>query len=105
MEGRDMNPDRIRIIKLHKRWADVSTLFWQMFILLLFGGFYFFFEQLGVDMAERPFVFIPLAVMVLVAAIWHSTGLGIARINMLLHGIDLEQPPRERNSAVDRTRQ
>jgi hypothetical protein len=30
--------------------------------------------------------------MVLVAAIWQSTGLGVARVHMLLNGIDLEQP-------------
>jgi hypothetical protein len=93
-----MNPDRIRIIKLHKRWADGLTLLWQIFALLLFGGIYIALEQFGVGAAERSAAFILLAVMVLVAAIWQSTGLGVARVHMLLNGIDLEQPPKERAS-------
>jgi hypothetical protein len=95
-EGRDMNPDRIRIIKLHKRWADGWTLLWQIFVLLLFGGIYIALEQFGVGAAERSAAFILLGVMVLVAAVWQSTGLGVARVHMLLNGIDLEQPPRGR---------
>jgi hypothetical protein len=91
-----MNPDRIRIIKLHKRWADGLTLLWQIFALLLFGGIYIGLEQFGVGAAEQSVAFILLAVMVLVAAIWQSTGLGVARVHMLLNGIDLEQPPPDR---------
>jgi hypothetical protein len=93
-----MNPDRIRIIKLHKRWADGLTLLWQIFALLLFGGIYIGLEQFGVGAVERSAAFTLLGVMVLIAAIWQSTGLGIARVQMLLNGIDLEQPPRERAS-------
>jgi hypothetical protein len=89
-----MNPDRIRILKLHKRWADGLTLLWQLFALLLFGGIYIALEQFGVGAEERSAAFILLAVMVLVAAIWQSTGLGVARVHMLLNGIDLEQPPK-----------
>ena len=87
-----MNPDRIRILKLHKRWADGLTLLWQLFALLLFGGIYIALEQFGVGAEERSAAFILLAVMVLVAAIWQSTGLGVARVHMLLNGIDPEQP-------------
>ena len=96
-----MNPDRIRIIKLHKRWADGWTLLWQIFTLLLFGGIYIGLEQFGVGAAERSSAFILLGVMVLVAAIWQSTGLGVARVHMLFSGIDLEQPPKERKSNAD----
>ena len=39
--------------------------------------------------------------MVLVAAIWQSTGLGVARVHMLLNGIDLEQAPKERASNMN----
>ena len=35
-----MNPGKIRIIKLHKRWADGYTLLWQVFVVLPFGGVY-----------------------------------------------------------------
>ena len=90
-----MNPDTIRIIKLHKRWADRWTLLWQLFAFLLFGGIYIGLEQFSVGAAERSAAFILLSVIVLVAAIWQSTGLGVARVHMLLNGIDLEQPPRE----------
>jgi hypothetical protein len=93
-----MNPDLISIIRLHKRWADRWTLLWMIFALFLFGGIYIVLEQLGADAAERSSAFILLAVMVLMAAIWQSTGLGVARVHMLLNGIDLEQPPRERAS-------
>ena len=58
-------------------------------------------EQFGVDIAERSAAFILLGVMVLVAAIWQSTGLGVARVHALLNGIDLEPPLRERNSKED----
>jgi hypothetical protein len=99
-----MNPDRIRIIKLHKRWADGYTLLWQLFVLLLFGGIYVALEQFGVGAAERAAALILLAVMVLVAAIWQSTGLGIARVHMLLDGIDLERPHRDGNAAPEQPR-
>jgi hypothetical protein len=95
-----MNPDRIRIIKLHKRWADGLTLLWQIFALLLFGAIYIGLEQFGIGAAERSAALILLGVMVLVAAIWQSTGLGVARVHMLLNGIDLEQPPKERKSSA-----
>ncbi|MEO6784185.1 MAG: hypothetical protein ABI407_21735 [Bradyrhizobium sp.] len=76
-----MNSERIRIIKLHKRWADGWTL-----AFLLFGGIYIGLEQLGVGAAEQMAAFILLSVMVLVAAIWQSTGMGVARVHMLLNG-------------------
>jgi len=96
-----MSADRIRIIKLHKRWADGLTLLWLIFALLGFGGIYIGLEQFGVDIAERSAAFILLGVMVLVAAIWQSTGLGVARVHALLNGIDLEPPLRQRNSKED----
>jgi hypothetical protein len=100
-----MNPDRIRIVKLHKRWADGYTLLWQIFVFLLFGGIYAVLAQFGVGAAERAAALILLAVMVLVAAIWQSMGLGVARIHMLLNGINLEQSPHERSSTAGETRQ
>ena len=86
-----MNSERIRIIRLHKRWADGYTLFWQIFVVLHFGGIYFILEQSGAGAAERTAALVLLAVMVLIAAIWQSTGLGIARIHMLIRGIELER--------------
>jgi hypothetical protein len=81
----------LRILRLHKTWADKYTMLWQLFILLLFGGIYFLFEQSGIDAMERAAAFVLLAAMVLAAAIWQAVGLGVARIHMLLNGVDLEQ--------------
>jgi hypothetical protein len=99
-----MNSDRLRIVKLHKRWADGYTLFWQIFVFLLFGGIYFFLEQVGVRAEERTAALVLLAAMVLIAAVWQATGLGIARVHMVLSSIDLERPPNEENSARGETR-
>jgi hypothetical protein len=78
-------------------------LFWQIFVVLLFGGIYFVLEQFGAGAAERTAALILLAVMVVVAAFWQSTGLAIARVHMLLRGIDLERPE-EHNSITGETR-
>ena len=99
-----MKSDRLRIVKLHKRWADGYTLLWQIFVFLLFGGIYFFLEQVGVRPEERTAAFVLLAVMVLIAAIWQATGLGIARVHMVLSNIDLERPPNDENSAQGEAR-
>jgi hypothetical protein len=95
-------PDDIRIIRLHKKWADGYTLLSQLLILLLFTGVFLLSEQLGLGPAERAGAFILLAAMVLAAAIWQAVGLGIARVHMLLDGIDLEK--RSKHGAGPRTR-
>jgi hypothetical protein len=101
----NVGPDDLRtpIVKLHKGWADRYTLLWQFIVLLLFGGIYFLLEQSGMDAAERAGAFVFLAVMVLVATVWQAVGLGVARIHMLLNGIDLEQLPK-RNVASGQDR-
>jgi hypothetical protein len=86
----DTEPDDLRILRLHKTWADRHILIWQFFILLLFGGIYFLLEKSGIDAAERAGAFVLLAVMVLAATIWLAVALGVARVHMLLKGIDLE---------------
>jgi len=91
----DMNSEMIRIIRLHKRWADGYTLLWQGFVVLLFGGIYFALEQFGAGAAERTAALVLLAAMVLVAAIWQSTGLGIARLRMLIRGSIWSGHPRK----------
>ena len=82
--------DDLRILRLHKSWADRNTLLWQLFVLVLFGGIYWFLEQFGIEAAERAGALVLLAVMVLTATIWQAVGLGVARIHMLLDGIDPE---------------
>jgi hypothetical protein len=82
--------DFVRIIRLHKKWADGYTLLSQLVILLLFTGIYLLFEQAGIGAAERAGAFVLLAAMVLATAIWQAVGLGVARVHMLLDGMDLE---------------
>ena len=82
-------PDFVRIIRLHKKWADGYTLLSQLLILLLFAGVYLLAEQSGVGPAERTGALVFFATMVLATAIWQAVGLGVARVHMLLDGIDL----------------
>jgi hypothetical protein len=82
--------DFIRIIRLHKKWADGYTLMSQLVILLLFTGIYLLFEQAGIGAAERAGAFVLLTAIVLATVIWQAVGLGVARVHMLLDGIDLE---------------
>lgn len=89
------DPDRIQILKLHKGWADRLTMLWQLIALLLFGAIYFLFDQAGVSGDERTSAFVLLAVMILIAAVWQAAGLGIARIDMLMKGINLKVPARK----------
>lgn len=97
-------PDDLRILRLHKRWADGYTLLWHVMILLLFPGVWFLLEQSGIEAAERASAFVFLATMVLVAAVWQATGLGVARVHMLLKGIDLEsRSKRDKQSVRNRS--
>ena len=96
-------PDFVRIIRLHKRWADGYTLLSQMLILLLFTAVYLLFEQAGLGTAERTGAFVLLGTVVLAAAIWQAVGLGVARVHMLLDGMDLET--RSKRGDGPRTRQ
>lgn len=89
-------PDDIRLIRLHKRWADRWTVLSMFFIVLLFGGIYAVFEEIHADPSARTDSLILLAVIVLTAMIWQSIGLGIARVHMLIKGIDLEQQDESR---------
>jgi hypothetical protein len=59
---------------------------------LLFGGIYFFLEQLGADAAERSNALMLLSTMILTAAIWQAASLAIARLDMVHRGINLERP-------------
>jgi hypothetical protein len=86
----NIETDELRILRLHKTWADRYTVIWQIFILVLFTGIYFLLEQFGAAATERADVLVLLAVMVLAAAVWQAVGLGIARVHMILKGIDLQ---------------
>ena len=86
-----MNSEQIRIIKLHKRWADRYSLMWLAFALLLVTGFQFVLDRAGVDASDRAGVVSLLALLALLVAIWQAVGLGIAKVHMIMKGIDLER--------------
>jgi hypothetical protein len=83
-------PNGLQILRLHKTWADRYMLLWQVFIFLLFAGVYFLFDQSGVGPAERTSAYVLLATMVLAAAVWQAVGLGVARVHMLVAGVELD---------------
>lgn len=89
-----LDPERIRLLKLHKSWANGLTLLWQLIAFLLFGAIFLLFEQEGMSADERTGAFVLLGVMVLIAVIWQAVGLGVARIHMIVRGLDLERANR-----------
>jgi hypothetical protein len=86
-----------RIIRIHKKWADGLTIIWHLLTLVVLGAVYVFLDWSGVDPVDRNSALILLGVMVLMTALWQATGLAIARIHMLLDGVDLERKSK-RNS-------
>ena len=85
--------EKIRVIRLHKKWADSYTLLSQIVIMALFVAVYFLSEQTETGAAERTGAFVLLATIVLAAVIWQALGLAIARLHMLRDGVDLEGRP------------
>jgi hypothetical protein len=53
--------------------------------------FQFAVDRAGIETAERTAVGLLLGLIVLLAAIWQAVGLGIARVHMIVKGIDLER--------------
>jgi hypothetical protein len=86
-----LSDEQVKIIKLHKRWADRLTFIWLGFALLMLSGFQFVLDHFGIAAAERTDVVLLVAVLILIAAVWQAVGLGIARVHMLVNGIDLTQ--------------
>lgn len=84
-----MTPEMVRILKLHKRWADRYTLLWQLFVLALLAGLEFILSYVGIELPERTALVTLLATMVIVAAIWQAADLAIARVHMIFRDIDL----------------
>ena len=58
-----LSPEQVRLIKLHKRWADRYTMLWLGFALLLLTGFQFVLDHFGIAAAERTDTLILLAVL------------------------------------------
>jgi hypothetical protein len=89
-----IDPKRLQIIRLHKKWADGLTLLWLLIVLPLFAAIYFLFEQVGAPADERNGAFVLLGVVIVVAAIWQAVGLGVARVHMIFEEINLEPSDR-----------
>ena len=87
----NIDPRRVQIIKLHKKWADGLTLIWLLIIIPLFAASYFLFAQADFSTDERNGAFIFLGVVIVVAAIWQAAGLAIARLHMIFEKINLER--------------
>jgi len=62
-----MDQEQVRIIKLHKRWADRHTLMWLGFTVLLLAGFQFILDRAGSESAERTALMLLLALIVVLA--------------------------------------
>src|SRR6266481_2432598 len=84
-------PEHFRMVRLHKAWADRYTILWQLIIVILFGGIYAVLGEVHAAASDRTDALILLAVVVLSTVIWHAVGLGVARVHMLICGIDLEK--------------
>jgi len=78
MQGRSDYKD---IIKLHKAWADRYMLLWFVFVVVLFAGISFLFDDSSTN------AYILLAAIVVIGAVWQAAGLTVARIHMLLEGV------------------
>lgn len=71
--------------------AEPEHLLWQVIIVVLFGGIYVFLGEVHASASDRTDVLILLSVMVLSAVVWQAVGLGVARVHMLIAGIDLDR--------------
>jgi len=83
-------PDFIWINRPHKRWADGYPLLSVLLIPSLFAAAYLLFVQAGLGTAERTSAFVLPGTVILAAATWQAVGVGVARVHMLLDGMDLE---------------
>ena len=72
-------------------WLVTAILGLLGFAVLLLTGFQFVLDRAGIEAADRTMVMLLLALIVLVAAIWQAIGLGIARVHMIVRGINLER--------------
>lgn len=69
--------DFVRIVRLHKRWADGYTLLTLLLILVLFTGTYVLYDQAGMDAAERTGALVLMGTIILATAIWQAVGLAL----------------------------
>ena len=83
-------PEHFRMLRLHKSWADRYTILWLIFIVIQFGGIYLVLGEVQTNPPVRTDSLILLAVITLTVVVWQAVGLGVARVHMLIAGLDLE---------------
>jgi hypothetical protein len=64
--------------------------FWQVFAFLVFLGAYLLLSEANVEAAAGTGAFALLVVIIMIAAIWQAVGLAVARIHLVLKGVNLE---------------
>jgi hypothetical protein len=87
---------KIQIIRLHKTWADRYMVFWQVLTLLVFFGAYLVLSESNAEPAASTGALVLLATIVLIAAIWQAVGLAVARVHLILKGVNLENQTKPR---------
>ncbi len=93
-----MNDQQFEIIKLHKLWADRFTIVWQIIAVSVIAGIYFLLDQMGATPMEKTDALILLAAIVIVSAVWQAAGLAIARIHMIVRGLNLDSSSQSRRA-------
>ena len=59
--------------------------------MLLVAGLQFVLDRAGIEAGERTGVMLLIVLIVALAAIWQAVCLGVARVHMVIRGIDLER--------------
>jgi hypothetical protein len=89
-------PEDLRLLRIHKKWADGMTIIWLVIVVGLFVGVYAIMDQMRVATAERGLVLLVLMAAVPTVAIWQAVSLGVYRVHLIIRGIDLSPPQRAR---------
>jgi hypothetical protein len=90
----NLGSDWQSISRLHKNWADRYMAVWHACMLTVYALVFLLLVAAGVGPSERTDAYIVLGALLIVGAVWHSAGLTLARIHMLIDGISLEAPDR-----------
>jgi Zn-dependent protease len=65
-------------------WAYRWTLFWAVLSTIVFGGTYAFGAINEIPEAHQILMFVFLATILIITAVWQSTGLALARLETLI---------------------
>jgi predicted metal-binding membrane protein len=75
---------RTSAVSEHITWARGYVVFWLVVTLALFGGAYALSELGTMATEERALLFIMLATILIINAVWQATALGLARLETLI---------------------